>query len=563
MDSLHSSKESLKSSAAKADPQVESVQSVGPGRGRLVIILAGIMMSLLLAALDMTIVATALPRIVADLGGLGQISWVVTAYLIMSTTLVPIVGRVSDIYGRKPTFIVGIVIFLVGSILSGASQNMVQLIVSRGIQGGGAGFLLANTFTVIGEIFPPAERGKWQGLIGGVFGIASIAGPLLGGYLTDSLSWRWIFYVNLPVGIVALLALIAAMPSLGTRRDSRSVDYQGAAALILTLIPLLLALSLANDTYSWASLQVVGLFAFSAVMLGVFLLNQTRTSDPILPIAMFKNPIFVVIASASFLTGMGMFGSILFIPLFVQGVSGSSATNSGLVLMPMMISSVISSALAGQLISRWSHYRIIAVSGAMVMTLGMALLALIDVNTSNAQVTINIALVGAGLGVTFPLFTIVVQNAFPYGLMGLVTASVQFFRSVGGSLGVAIMGSILALRMSSNLLSRLPEDAKEALGPQHLDELQEANALINPDALSRLEEQLAGVGDGGDDALQVVLDTMKEALASSLNDVFVMAAALVSVTIVILMFLREIPLRKSHDIPVPPPSTSTPPSDDE
>ncbi len=516
------------------------------------IILAGTMMSLLLAALDMTIVATALPRIVADLGGLGQISWVVTAYLIMSTTLVPIVGRVSDIYGRKPTFIVGIVIFLVGSILSGASQNMVQLIVSRGIQGGGAGFLLANTFTVIGEIFPPAERGQWQGLIGGVFGIASIAGPLLGGYLTDSLSWRWIFYVNLPVGIVALLALIAAMPSLGTRRDSRSVDYQGAAALILTLIPLLLALSLANDTYSWTSLQVVGLFAFSAVMLGVFLLSQTRASDPILPIAMFKNPIFVVIASASFLTGMGMFGSILFIPLFVQGVSGSSATNSGLVLMPMMISSVISSALAGQLISRWSHYRIIAVSGAMVMTLGMALLALIDVNTSNAQVTINIALVGAGLGVTFP-----------YGLMGLVTASVQFFRSVGGSLGVAIMGSILALRMSSNLLSRLPEDAKEALGPQHLDELQEANALINPDALSRLEEQLAGVGDGGDDALQVVLDTMKEALASSLNDVFVMAAALVSVTIVILMFLREIPLRKSHDIPVPPPSTSTPPSDDE
>ena len=297
-------------------------------------------------------------------------------------------------------------------------------------------------------------------------------------------------------------------------------------------------------------------------MLIVFLVSQKRASEPILPISLFKNPIFAVVASATFLTGMGMFGSILFIPLFVQGVSGSSATNSGLVLMPMMISAVISSAIAGQLLSRWSHYRIIAVSGAVVMTLGMVLLALMDSTTGDAEVTRNMALIGAGLGVTFPLFTIVVQNAFPYGFMGLVTASVQFFRSVGGSLGVAIMGLILASRMSSNLLSRLPESAKEALSPEQLEELQDANALVNSDALARLEEQLVGVGDGGTDILQVVLDAMKEVLSSSLNDVFVIAAVLVSVTIVVLAFLKEIPLRKSHEIPEHPTSSPAPASGD-
>ena len=525
---------------------VMAVGSVNLSRTRVIFILAGAMLSLLLAALDMTIVATALPRIVADLGGISQISWVVTAYLVMSTTLVPIVGRMSDIYGRKPLFIIGILIFLMGSILSGISQNMLQLILSRGVQGGGAAFLMANTFTVVGDIFPPAERGKWQGLVGAVFGVASIVGPLAGGYLTDNLSWRWIFYVNLPVGLVALLALALAMPSLRSIDTLKKVDYPGAIALILTLIPLLLALSFANQTYPWGSAQVIGLLAFAALMLPLFLLIEKRSSEPILPLSLFKNSIFAVVATATFFTGMGMFGAILFIPLFVQGVSGSSATNAGLILTPMMLGAVVGSTIGGQVLSRWSRYRVIALAGVMLMTLGMALLPLMDRTTGNGEVTRNMVLIGLGLGITFPLFTIVVQNAFPYGLMGLVTAFVQFFRSIGGSLGVAIMGSLLASRLSGNLLSGLPEETQRAIGPDQLAELEDPNVLVSPSALERLEEQFAEKGQEGADILQTVLIAMQDALANSLHGVFVVAAILGGLAVLALVFLKEIPLRKAH-----------------
>ncbi len=515
-------------------------------RARVAVILVGVLLSLFLAALDMTIVATALPRIVADLGGISQISWVVTAYLVMSTTLVPVVGRASDIYGRKPLFIIGIIIFLVGSILSGLSQNMLQLILSRGVQGGGAAFLMANVFTVVGDIFPPAERGKWQGLMGAVFGIASIAGPLAGGYLTDNLSWRWIFYVNIPVGLAALVAVLLAMPSFSIRRARQRVDYLGAGALVLTLIPLMLALSLGNQTYSWASAQVVGLLVFSAFMFITFLLIEKRTPEPILPLSLFRNPIFAVASTATFLTGMAMFGAILFIPLFVQGVSGSSATNSGLVLTPMMLGAVVSSTISGQILSRWSHYRYLALAGMGLMTTGISLMVMLDRGTSNAEVARNMVIIGLGLGVSFPVFTIVVQNAFPYGLMGLVTASIQFFRSIGGALGVAIMGALLASRLSGNLLSNLSDEAREALGPQRLAEIQEPNALINPQALEGLKSHFADMGEEGAALLESVLIAMQDALADSLQNVFILAAILAGLAIIVVAFLKEIPLRKAH-----------------
>ncbi len=532
-------------SASEASPDATS--PIGRlSRTQVVLILGAAMMSLFLAALDQTIVATALPRIVADVGGIDQISWVVTSYLVMSTTLVPIVGRVSDIYGRKPLFIAGILIFLAGSVLSGISQNMVQLILSRGVQGGGAGFLMSNAFTVVGDVFPPAERGKWTGLIGAVFGLASVVGPVAGGALTDNLSWRWVFYVNIPISLLALVAIIVSMPPFGGKSLKESVDYPGAAALVLTLIPLFLAISLGSQTYSWASTQVVLLFVFSGIMFAVWLFIEHRTPSPILPLSMFRNRIFTVIAITTFLTGVGMFGSILFIPLFVQGVIGSSATNSGLVMLPMMLAIVVGSIVGGQLLSRIGHYQILSLAGIGIMTSGMVLLCLMDADTSNREVTLNMVLMGFGLGIGFPVFTIVVQNAFHHSFMGVVTASVQFFRSTGGALGVAVMGAILTTRLSRNLDTGLPQDAVNALGPDKVGHLRDPNALVDPASRLFLEEQFAGMGDRGVELMESLLDAMKVALANALTDIFLVATIVVAVSILVLVFLKEIPLRKSY-----------------
>ena len=348
--------------ATTSEPQALSATL---GRGRLIAILIGVMLGMLLAALDQTVVGTALPRIVANLGGLEHYAWVATAYLLASTVSIPIYGKLSDIYGRRIFFISGMVIFLIGSALSGTSQDMTQLIIYRGIQGLGAGAMMPLAIAIIGDIFPPSERGKWQGLITSVFGLATILGPILGGTITDNWGWRWVFYVNMPIGVIAILTAGLVLPG-ALRRVQHTIDYSGAAALIAFAVPLLLAFSWAGTQYAWNSWQIIGLFIFSAVMLVAFILIELRAAEPIISPRLFKNSIFLVSTIAMFMLSAGMFGAILYLPLFVQAVTGNTATNSGVVLTPMMLGFMFSSIVGGQILSRTGRYKILAIFGFSV-----------------------------------------------------------------------------------------------------------------------------------------------------------------------------------------------------
>src|SRR5712691_1507488 len=377
-------------------------------RRRIVLILIGVMLGMLLAALDQTIVGTALPRVVASLGGLEHYAWVATAYLLASTVSIPLYGKLSDIYGRRIFFIGGMVIFLAGSALAGTSQDMTQLIIYRGIQGLGAGALMPIAQAVIGDLFPPAERGKWQGLIFAVFGLTTIIGPALGGWITDTWGWRWVFYVNLPVGAIAILTAGFVLPRT-VRRVRHTIDYLGAILLVAGAVSLLLAFSWAGTQYVWTSGQIIGLFIAAAVMLTLFFWFETRTAEPIITPQLFKNSIFLISVFAMFLVSAGMFVAILYLPLFAQGVLGESATNSGVVLTPMMIAFIFSSIVGGQLLSRTGRYKVLAIFGFAVTAIGMFLLSRMAVTTAQGEIVRNMIISGLGAGVLLSLFTIVVQ----------------------------------------------------------------------------------------------------------------------------------------------------------
>ena len=511
------------------------------------LVMTGTLLGLFLAALDQTIVGTSLPRIVASLGGLGLFPWVFTSFMVTSTTTVVIVGKLTDIYGRKPFYIAGVAILLLGSALAGSSQSMEALIAFRAVQGLGAGMIFGIAFAIVGDVFPPAERGKWSGLLGGVFASASVIGPLVGGTLTDHVHWRWVFYINLPIGTIALLVLYMGMPYL--RPPTRpGLDYRGMVLLVATVVPALLALSWAGSRYEWLSPQIIGMLSWSAFALAVFAYVEARTEEPLLPMGLFRNRIFAVSAGVTFLMGIAMFGAMSYIPLFVQGVIGSSATNSGLVTMPMMIAMAISSAATGQIMSRFGYYRILGVLGLATMAGGAFLLSQMDVSATTFIARRNMVVLGIGLGMSLPLYMLVVQNAVPHRAMGVATSTLQFLRSVGGTMGVAVMGSLISGRLASELTANMPERVNESAPPELLAQLQDPQFLLSP-------QQLAVVGQGfqalGPDGAQLFADAIlavRTSLATAISEAFWVAMVITALSVVVGLFLKEIPMRATHDL---------------
>jgi len=513
--------------------------------------MAGVMLAMFLSSLDQTIVATAMPRIISDLGGFTHYTWVTTAYIITSAVAIPITGKLTDMYGRKPFYIAGLVIFTVGSLLSGLSQTMTQIIMFRGLQGIGAGIMMANAFIVIGDLYPPAERGKYQGLISAVFGVSAIIGPSLGGFLTDNLSWHWVFFINVPLGLIIILLFIFFFPNIRPESIRHQIDYPGAVTLILTVVTLMLALSWGGVEYPWVSIPIISLFAFSAVMGVVFVKIESRSQEPIIPLTLFRNRIVAVSGLAIFFTAFGMFGSMIFVPLYFQGVLGASATASGSFLTPMMLGVVVSSLISGQLLSRTGgHYRIQGAFGIAIMAVGIALLSRMTAETSYTKAVVNIVVTGFGLGITLPLYTIVVQNAVPYNVLGVATSLAAFLRSLGGSFGLAIFGSVINNRFASEFISGLPSIVKSLIPLDQLASLaRNPQALVNPEAQAQLRGIFEQLGPQGTATFEQIIQSLRHALAFAVSEVFFIGFVITLIALAIHFFIKEIPLRKQN-IPI-------------
>jgi EmrB/QacA subfamily drug resistance transporter len=439
------------------DTRIESPDEAPIGNlshRRVLVIIGALMLGMLLAALDQTIVSTALPTIVADLGGASHLSWVVVAYLLAATVSTPLWGKLGDQYGRKVFFQAAIVIFLVGSICSGLSHNMFQLITFRSVQGLGGGGLMVGTQAIVGDIVSPRDRGRYQGLFGGVFGVASVAGPLLGGVFVEQLSWRWIFYINIPIGAIALAVVAAQVPG-HLRRIHHVIDYTGTVVLVLAASCLVLFTSLGGTTYPWGSSQIIGLGAGGAVLVAIFAIVERRATEPVLPLHLFANRAFSTTSLVGFIIGFSMFGAITFLPAFFQIVRGESPTISGLQLLPLMAGMLVVSISAGQIISHTGRYRIFPIIGTALVTVGLLLLSRMGIATGSVARAGFMIVLGMGLGCVMQVLVLIVQNAVPYSELGVATSAATFFRSIGGSFGAAIFGAIFSNVLVGNLVRHL------------------------------------------------------------------------------------------------------------
>lgn len=482
------------------------------------------MAGMFVAALDQTIVSTALPTIVGDLGGLDHYSWVVTAYLLTSTAVMPLVGKLSDIYGRKLLFQASIAVFTAASALCGVAQDMTQLIAFRALQGLGAGGLLVLVFAIVGDVVPPRERGRYQGLVASVFAVASVIGPLIGGFIVDHFSWRWVFYVNLPVGAVAL-AITARALRIPVVRHPHRIDVLGAVLLVGAVSSALLVCVWGGTEYAWGSAVIVGLAVAAVALTAAFIAHERRTAEPLLPLTLFANPVISTTSAVAVLLGMAMFGAIVFLPVYLQIVQGRTATNSGLLVLPVMGGILVASTISGRLITRLGHYKSFPIAGLALTSMGFVMFSTMTAETSFLQSSVYMAIAGVGIGMTMPTIILAAQNGVDHAQLGVATSLISFFRSMGGAFGVAIFGAILSARLGHFLPQSLPASLSG----------------VDPDRLLGSPAQIRALPPA-------VQSGLVEAFERSLHDVFLFAVPFALAALVVACLIPQRPLRETSHL---------------
>ena len=494
----------------------------------------GLMLGMLVASVSQTIVGPAMPRIVAELGGMNHYSWVATAAMLVSAITVPIVGKLSDLYGRRGFYLAGLAVFMLGSVVSGFAGNFWILVLGRAIQGLGMGTVMPLSQTIIGDIIPARQRGKYQGLMGAVFGVTSVAGPLAGGFITDHWGWRWLFFAAVPIGLVTTV-VIARFLHLPHERRVAKIDYLGIATLTVALVSLLLATSLGGTSYPWGSTEILGLYAVGVVALVAFVLVERRAEEPVIPLRLFGSRVFTASNVASFAVAMVMFGSIIYIPVYAQGVLGVDATNSGLILMPLMLGLIVMGILSGLVITRTGSYKAIMLTGVVVMGAGLYLLTRLTWTSTQAQLTVAMVVLGLGLGMAMQQYTLVVQNAVDRADLGVATASTQFFRNVGSTVGIAVFGTVMTSGLGAAIASHLPAEVAARMPAGSAD----AGSVLDPAALRALPP--------------VVADAVRRGLADQLHEVFLLALPIVVVVFLATLAIKALPLRETAhaDVSVP------------
>jgi EmrB/QacA subfamily drug resistance transporter len=513
------------------------------------LVFAGLMLGMFVASLSQTIVGPAMPRIVAELGGLDHYNWIATAAMLVSAVAVPIVGKLSDLYGRRWFYLAGLAIFMVGSVLAGLSTNFWFLVFARAVQGLGMGTLMPLSQTIIGDIIPPRQRGKYQGLMGAMFGVSSVVGPLIGGSITDSFGWRWLFYLTLPIGIVAFVFIFKFLHLEHTRKSGK-VDLLGMITLTPALVVGLLATTWGGTSYEWSSPVIIGMYAVTAVLLVIFVIIENRVAEPLLPMHMLARPIIALSVAASFAIAVAMFGAIIYIPVYAQGVMGVSATNSGAILIPLSVAMILTSIVVGILISKLGNYKVFLVAGGLVLVVGYYLLQSMAYGDSQWRLTLAMVVIGLGLGLCMQVYTLVVQNAVAQHELGVATSAVQFFRNMGSTIGTAVLGTVMSTQMATAIQSKI-----QALPPEKLQALQQMqsqgggiessdleSSVLDPSKLEKLPGFLS--------------EAIRSGMGDAMHDVFLTAVPFVVAALLLSLFIKQMPLRETLHVADEPAATT-------